>query len=341
MQPLRSPQCTWYCENHEQSHMSRRSRLKRLAFLGLRLGVGLGLIAWLYSTLGSDTLFQAWKKIDIGLFFLAVLIQIASFVIASGRWWILLQGAGIRIPFLEALSPYYLGLFFNQFLPTGIGGDSVRVYNLYKKGYAVTPLAASTMIDRLIGLLALLILASLAVIFPGTQVVPAAVVTLVSITLAALAIGTLLFLFLPLPSWMAVILYQIGAHSIAGRFLKVLWTCRSYKGYPRLLLATLFLSFIVQSLMILVYAILAHALDLDIPLTILFIAVPLVFVATNLPFTIGGLGVREGVLVAVLGLFGVGIMDSGQIASVYLIALWLGVLPGGWSLIFKRSSNAR
>ena len=303
----------------------------------LRVGIGLGMLVWLYISLGSNILIQAWKKIDIELFFLAILIQIASYMLGSFRWWILLKGVGIKITFLKALSPYYLGLFFNQFLPTGIGGDAVRVYKLYQQGYAGAPLAASTMVDRLIGLLALLMLASLAVIFPGAQVVPATVVTLVSITLAALAIGTLLFLFMPFPGWAVAVTARINAHTIPGHFLKVLRACRAYKGSSWLLLGALLLSFILQSLMILVYVVLARALGLDISSTILFIAVPLVFVATTLPFTIGGLGVREGVLVAVLGLFGVGMVPSGQLASVYLIALWLSVIPGGWSLVFRRS----
>lgn len=319
--------------------MTTPSHFKRIAFLMLRVGIGLGMLVWLYASLGSNTLIQVWKKIDIELFFLAVLIQIASYMLGSFRWWILLKGAGIRIPFFKALSPYYLGLFFNQFLPTGIGGDAVRVYKLYQQGYAVAPLAASTMIDRLIGLLALLMLASLAVIFPGAHVVPATVATLVSITLAALTIGTSLFLFLPFPGWAIAVTARVNAHTFLGRFMKVLRACRAYKGSSRLLLASLFLSFILQSLMIFVYVVLTRALGLEIPSTMLFIAVPLVFVAATLPFTIGGLGVREGVLVAVLGLFGVGMMPSGQLASVYLIALWLSVIPGGWSFVFKRARS--
>lgn len=321
--------------------MTTPSNFKRRAFLLLRIGIGLGLLAWIYAALGPAALSKAWEKIDLWLFFLAILIQIASYILGSFRWWLLLKGIGIQIPFLKALSPYYLGLFFNQFLPTGIGGDAVRVYKLYQQGYAGAPLAASTMIDRLIGLLALLMLASLAVIFPGAHVVPATVVTLVSITLAALVIGTALFLFMPFPGWAVALTARVNAQTIHGRFLKVLRACRAYNGHPRLLFASLFLSFILQSLMIIVYIVLARALGLDIPPTMFFIAVPLVFVASTLPFTIGGLGVREGALVAVLGLFGVGMIPSGQLASVYLIALWLSVIPGGWSLVFRRPGIAQ
>ena len=229
------------------------------------------------------------------------------------------------------------GLFFNQFLPTSVGGDAIRVYNLYKQGYSGEGLAASTMMDRLIGLIALLILASLAVIFSGENVVPEAVAAMVTIVLAAFASGTLLFFIFPFPDSLVARAEKIDPHTFLGRLFRVLRVCRAYKGSSLLLLSSLFLSFILQGLMILVYVILARALDLDISLTMLLIAVPLVFVATALPLTIGGLGVREGVLVFMLGLFGIGIVPSGQLASVYLIVLWLSVIPGGWPFIFKRS----
>lgn len=313
------------------------ARFKRVSLLWLRIGIGLAVLFWLYSALGSDALLQAWEKTDVLLFGVAILFQCLSYLLGAFRWLILLKGSGVDVPFFNAFSPYYLGLFFNQFLPTSVGGDAIRVYNLYKQGYSGEGLAASTMMDRLIGLIALLILASLAVIFSGENVVPEAVAAMVTIVLAAFASGTLLFFIFPFPDSLAARAEKIDPHTFLGRLFRVLRVCRAYKGSSLLLLSSLFLSFILQGLMILVYVILARALDLDISLTMLLIAVPLVFVATALPLTIGGLGVREGVLVFMLGLFGIGIVPSGQLASVYLIVLWLSVIPGGWPFIFKRS----
>ena len=312
------------------------ARFKRVSLLWLRIGTGLAALFWLYNVLGSDALIQAWKKTDVLLFGAAVLVQCLSYLLGSFRWLILLRGSGVHVPFFTAFSPYYLGLFFNQFLPTSVGGDAVRVYNLYKQGYPGEGLAASTMIDRLIGLIALLILASLAVIFAEKNVVPEAVAAAVTIVLTAFALGTLLFFSFPLPDSLVARVEKIDPHTFLGRLFRVLRVCRAYKGSSLLLVSSLFLSFVLQGSMILVYIILSRALALDISLTMLFIAVPLVFVATALPLTIGGLGVREGVLVVVLGLFGVGIVPSGQLASVYLIVLWLSVIPGGWPFIFKR-----
>jgi uncharacterized protein (TIRG00374 family) len=320
--------------------MIQSSNVKRILLLSLRFAVAGALLIWIYVSIGSDALLQAWELIDMELFFLAILIQTLSYMLGSFRWWLLLRGAGIRIPFLETLSLYYLGLFFNQFLPTGIGGDAVRVYKLYQRGHAGAPSVASTMMDRLVGLLSLLILTSLAVLLPNAQIVLATVGFLVSISLAAAAIGTFLFLFLPLPQRAIDLASRINEHSIAGRFLKVFHACRSYKGSFHLLITALLLSFILQSMAVLVYAILARALDMDIQLSVLFFAVPLVFVATVLPFTLGGLGIREGTLIAVLGLMGVGMIASGQLAVVYLIALWLSIIPGGWSLLFGKQTWA-
>ena len=307
-----------------------------MILLFLRVGISFAVLFWLYYSLGSDALIQAWEKTDLCLFGGAVFVQILSYLLGSFRWQILLRGGGVQVPFLTAFQPYYLGLFLNQFLPTSVGGDVVRVYTLYKQGYAGEGLAASAIIDRLIGLLALLILASLAVILSEKNLVPEAVETIVIITLSALLACALLFFIFPVPYSLVVWASKFDPHTLLGRFLRVLRVCRTYKGSSVLLVCSLSLSFLLQGLMILVYVILAQALGLDISLTIFLIAVPLVFVATALPLSIGGLGVREGVFVAVLGLFGVGIVPSGQLASVYLIALWLSVVPGGWYFVFKQ-----
>lgn len=292
------------------------------------------LLTWIYLSIGADVLLQTWKIINIKLFFLAVLIQTFGYVFGSFRWWLLLKRAGIRIPFFEALSICYLGLFFNQFFPTGIGGDAVRIYKLYQRGYAGSVSTASTIIDRLVGLLALLILSWLAMLLTEVKILPPTAEFLIGIAAATAFIGALLFFFIPSPRIVTALVLQFNEQSIAGRFLKTLRACRT--GSFRLLIAALLLSLILQSIMILVYAILARALDIDISLPILFFAIPIVFVATILPFSLGGLGVREGALVAVMGLMGVEMEQSGQLALAYLITLWLSIIPGGWSLVFGK-----
>jgi len=308
------------------------SKIKPTLPLIFRLSLTGALLTWVYLSIGADVLLQTWKIINIKFLFLAVLIQTFGYVFGSLRWWLLLKRAGIRIPFFEALSLCYLGLFFNQFLPAGIGGDAVRIYKLYQRGYAGPASAASTIIDRLVGLVALLILTWLAVLLSEVKILPTTAEFMIGILMVASLTGGLLFFFLPSSRIVTALVSRFNLQSIAGRFLKTLRACRT--GSFRLLIAALLLSLILQSIMILVYAILARALDIDISLPILFFAIPIVFVATILPFSLGGLGVRESALIAVLGLMGVEMEQSGQLALAYLITLWLSIIPGGWSLVF-------
>jgi uncharacterized membrane protein YbhN (UPF0104 family) len=180
--------------------------------------------------------------------------------------------------------------------------------------------------------LALLILKWLALLLTKVKILPPTAEFMIAIAVATAFIGALLFFFIPSPRIVTALVLKFNEQSIAGRFLKILRACRT--GSFRLLVAALLLSFILQSILILVYAILARALNIDISLPVLFFAIPLVFVATILPFSLGGLGIRESALLAVLGLMGVEMEQSGQLALAYLITLWLSIIPGGWSLVF-------
>ena len=83
-------------------------------------------------------------------------------ILATFRWQILLRIQGIRLSWLRAGAIVMIGLFFNQFLPGGVGGDAMRLYLLFKQ----TPhnkigATLSIAMDRLFGLLAILFLAGI------------------------------------------------------------------------------------------------------------------------------------------------------------------------------------
>lgn len=80
-------------------------------------------------------------------------------LLATVRWQILLRIQGIRISWLRAGAIVMIGLFFNQFLPGGVGGDAMRLYFIFKKAPGKkTRATLSVAMDRLFGLLAILFL---------------------------------------------------------------------------------------------------------------------------------------------------------------------------------------
>ncbi len=128
----------------------------------LKAGISIGLLAYLIYIADPEKIFQVLNKIwfEGGLIYLTVaaVLFLISLVVLSLRWQILVRGYGIKIPTSSLFKYYLIGLFFNNFLPTGIGGDVLRIYNLVKDTGDRTISFASVITERLLGITSTLIL---------------------------------------------------------------------------------------------------------------------------------------------------------------------------------------
>jgi hypothetical protein len=110
--------------------------------------------------------------------------------------------------------------------------------------------------------------------------------------------------------------------------LDLIQSLHTLREQPGLLLVALGLSVLMQSLVIITYYVLARGVGLEQPLHLYFAIVPIVFMASTVPISIGGLGVREGALVSLLVLFGAPRDSAVGLSLVYLLVLWCASLPG-------------
>jgi uncharacterized membrane protein YbhN (UPF0104 family) len=101
---------------------------------------------------GDGKLFSALRRVSIGYFLAAVVTLSISRMFAALRWHILLNSAGVKIPFLRSIMLTFTGNFSSNFLPTTIGGDVVRLAGAMQLGYDRAICVASLVADRLIGL---------------------------------------------------------------------------------------------------------------------------------------------------------------------------------------------
>lgn len=159
----------------------------------------------------------------------AVGMTLLTFLVGSLRWWILLRHSAKHVSFTKILPSYYLGVFFNNILPTTMGGDVVRAIHLGLHGISMKSLIGSTFIDRGVGLFVILGMGIVSLslsqeITLGTRN---------SILLAAVASTTLLCLWILFNTGF---LKRIGyltvkyQHTRIRRFLlETLHLCHSYK----------------------------------------------------------------------------------------------------------------
>ena len=142
-----------------------RTILKAVISIGL-----LGYLIYLADPIKIlEVLDHVWYENGIIYLSIAAALFLLSLLVLSFRWQILVSGYGLKIPTRTLFKYYLIGLFFNNFLPTGIGGDVLRIYNLIQSSGDRTISFASVMTERLLGISSTLILAFISMLLLGDE----------------------------------------------------------------------------------------------------------------------------------------------------------------------------
>lgn len=320
-----------------------RSAPFRLPML-LRLVLGLGVLAYLVWRTEMDLLLSTLLGVSAAWLLGAVGVQLVGKLVWSLRWSALLRIYKKQARLWTLMKAIYVGQFFNNFLPTSVGGDLARGYWIRDERDDYERSMFIILLERFIGLVTMGYVALPALIwlilrsggFPETNLVILIVVLLV------LCVG---FLALQ-PS-------VFRTTEALVRIVPILWL-RKYRdaiqrGLERLQsggtlrLRVYLLSVLVQFVGIGFYYALGQAIGLELVGWHYVVIVPLVNVATMLPITFNGLGVREGSIVLLTRLLGANVRVD-QALALGLLASALTALVsllGGLFYIQGRGSDIR
>ena len=226
----------------------------------------------------------------------------ASLVLGNVQWAMLLALQGIHIRFRRTLSFYFVGAFFNNFLPANIGGDVVRIYDVYKDSGKPDQAIAATVTDRLVGMVTLALLAVPAGIYVAASYRSLGLerrfgLGSLVIVLAFMGILALVFLVLfsrRLARTLRNLARPILIRGLHDRFKRIYESFYLYSKSGSTLVWVLLVSLVVQALRTLVHYQVSMAMGLPIPAIYFFLFVPVIAIFIALPISIGGLGVREG-----------------------------------------------
>lgn len=291
--------------------MTGPSRSRRRFGLLLRLGVSAGLIAWILAKTPFAEVAAAFRSADPLYILLAVLINPLGYVASVRRWRLLIraQGGDAGLSFLTR--SFLVGVFFNNLLPSTIGGDAVRAVDTARSGVDRARALAVVFVDRFVGLLALMLFALAGLLISGrlTDRVPALYAWVLGGALAMAFAAGLLFL----PSRRAARLLERD-----GLFAKAAGALRAFQGQGRVLAGALAWSLLLQTLVVLNGYLLARALHVPVPLPYFFLIVPLALFVMMLPVSINAIGVRENVWVFFLAAFGVAGASAKGVAVAWL-----------------------
>lgn len=283
------------------------SGLKKLT-KHLRLVVSaalLGVLAW---RTNWDQLGQAFAHLHLGFWLGAFGLYIVSQVISGFRWKMLAHPLGFEGSVRKFIGLYFIGMFFNLILPTSVGGDVVRAWYLDAGSGRRMAALLCVLVDRVSGLLILLLVACVAVL-----ACPFALPAWVKWSVWGMTGGIAAGLFtLPLLARCFASFARLAAlHEGARSFLR----------YPRLLIVTSMLSFGVQAANVFMVWMIGLAIAAPVPAAYYWVLVPMVSLLTLLPISLNGMGVREGTTALFLAPLGIG-----QDAAFCLALLWFSVL---------------
>ena len=298
----------------EAAPARRRHHLR----LGLRIAVSAGLFAILLTKIHFEDFVPRHHTFGTWLFLAAgIALMAGSFVVASWRWQRVLSIFGTHVR-LRTLTKHYLaGQFVGNLLPSTVGGDVLRVSRSSADTGNTTNAFAAVVLERLTGFVALPILVLL-----GFAINPSLLDIDRSSFALAIALGTLVFL--------GVILFLAGHPKAAGRFAEHDNWMRAigavHIGVDRLrrdwrdTVVAVFAALLYQITVVASVYCAFPVVDVRVPNAAVLAYVPAVAMAQVVPITIGGLGVREGLLAFLFHPLGV---PTGRAVAIGL--LWYGM----------------
>lgn len=299
--------------------MNRRN----IAWFLAKLAVSTGLLMFIARGIDSGALGSRLVALHYVPAVLAVVVLLLQIGAAACRWHSIMQCIGAAPPLVRLWRHCMVAQCFGQALPSAVGSDVIRVWLVRRDGIALRAGLVSVLLDRVLGLFALVVVV-VAMLSPSAVTQdPRARFVLVAI--AAIAFGgfvaALLVARLP-AGWFAHKRVLRLAHDLAVALRAVFTDARAAFAVGGSAL-------LVHLLSIAAIWLLARSLDVEIGVLALAMTVPVALLAASIPVSIGGWGVREGVLVKLLATQGVAADSALALSVLFGLALALASLPGG------------
>ncbi len=264
----------------------------------MKIGVSLLLLGYLLRTTDLHASIERIRQGDLLLLVLAVVLYGGMIMLSTWRWRTLISVQGYDASLRELSASYLVATFFNNFLPSNIGGDLIRVRDSSRLTGSKTTSLAIIAVDRILGFAALYALAAGAFLAGGSAVRHLAGARLVLLALSLL-FATLAFLYFREGTARAVMAGS-GLARIRWareRFEVVQEAVHEYRRNFRAVVAAFVASLMLQTLFICYYFAIARSLRIPLSLTACFLMVPLCALVQTIPISFNGWGIRESVFV--------------------------------------------
>src|SRR5215467_14500659 len=273
------------------------SLTRRLLVMGVKLVVSVALLWLLFSRVDVAKLWASARHASLKWLAIAVGVYALTIVIMVWRWWLLLEAQDVSMPFPALFGSMSVALFFNNFLPSNIGGDVVRISDSAKVARSKTRASIVVLADRTMGMMGLVLVAAMGVSLVSAPVGRAPLPLWpswlwIGFTFG-MAVGGLVLWSPNGVGWLLRPLLVLHPEWVGGRIDSLTATLHRFRNHMGAVVACFAGAVVVQLLTVAFGWAVARGLGIPIGPFDLAVVVPLAGVVQMIPVSVNGFGVRE------------------------------------------------
>jgi uncharacterized membrane protein YbhN (UPF0104 family) len=270
---------------------------RHYALFAFKIVVSIVLLAVLFSKIDAARLWTTARRASLVWLAAALSIYLLNVVASTWRWRLLLEAQEIDVAPRTLFGSFLVALFFNNFLPSNIGGDVIRIRDTARVAGSKTLATIVVLTDRVIGLMGLVLVAAFGATMAGTAAGHGPAPIWPSWLWAGFLIATALSAPVVLsPAGVGRLLQPLTVFHpewVGGRIEHVTAALARFRERPSALASCFGGAVFVQSATVVFYLAVAYALGVNITAWDLAVVVPISFVVQMLPVSVNGFGVRE------------------------------------------------
>lgn len=278
---------------------------------------GVVILVFLFSKTSVKEFIHLLINADYKFFVIALILYVTGQIVSARKWMILSQRLKFENSFKRYLNLYFLGMFYNIFLPTNIGGDIIKVIKLNdKKTFGIKRAVISVLADRITGVCVLVFFILFGFLF-YTNIM---IINIVNI-------GIILASLLGLAAFVYIVKHEnIIPEKYKNIYDLVLSLCEKV-----VILKITFWSLLFHLFLLFIHCCVAQMYNLNIPFSYYLLLYPITAIVASLPLSINGIGLKEFVYVYMLKAFNIdtstAILFAMTFNMIVLFASTLGFIP--------------
>jgi hypothetical protein len=264
----------------------------------------------------------------VGALVVATLLNVLQSLVCTVRWTLIARSSFSHPPFSRSFWAYLEGSFFNQALPSFVGGDAVRIIRWHENGVSTAAAALTVLLDRVFGALGAAALALIAcLLLRGTPMEQYKILLTTLLATSVIFIGTALLFLVQRQTFRRLF------ENIA-RLRSLMDIISEWRPGARGMGVLITLGVVGQILAGFAVSVLARALHIELSVGLLVSVTGIILLLSMIPISLAGWGVREAGFIALLAPLGVDSSLAFALGVAFGLSMLVGALPGGVSVLF-------